>query len=105
MPTMDVFRNSEIVDTTMFQRQLMILEDFEGNLRWETDDDLRKKGTGSIRIWALCEFEGSYSIRFVLPTWTLTIDGTAYEHKLHEDVKLNGRQVELEFQDYRFEFH
>ncbi len=83
----------------------MILEDSEGNLRWEADDDLRGKGIGIIRIWALREFESNYSIRFVLPTWTLIIDGVVYERKLYEDINLDGRRVELDFQEYRFIFH
>jgi hypothetical protein len=40
MPTMDAFRNSEIVGTTTFQRQLMILEDLDGHLYWGADDEL-----------------------------------------------------------------
>jgi hypothetical protein len=100
MPTMDVFQNSAFVETTTFQRQLMILE-LDDNLHWETDDELRQKGGGVIQIWAPREAEG-YFIRFVLPTWTLIIDGVACESKLYEDVSLSGRRVELEFQDYRF---
>lgn len=82
----------------------MILEDLEGNVRWETDDELRKTGGGIIRIWALRESEG-YFIRFVLPTWTLMIDGIVHEPELYQEISLNGRQVELEFQDYHFVFH
>ncbi len=103
MPTMDVFRNSGLIASAAFQRQLMILEDLDGNLRWETDDELREAGGGTIQIWALRELEG-YFIRFVLPTWTLVIDGVMRKHELCEDVSLSGQQVELKFQDYHFVF-
>jgi hypothetical protein len=103
MPTLDVFRNSELIAFAAFQRQLMILKDLDGNLRWEMDDELRKAGGGAIQIWALRELEG-YSIRFVLPAWTLVIDGVMREHELYEDVRLSGQQVELKYHDYQFVF-
>jgi hypothetical protein len=54
---MDVFRNSALIASAAFQRQLMILEDLDGNLRWETDDKLREAGGGTIKIWALRELD------------------------------------------------
>lgn len=104
MPALGIFRNTEIIGTTTFHRQLMIWEDLGGNLRWEMDDKLREARVEIIRIWALRESEG-YFIRFVLPTWTLIIDGMMYEPELYQDINLNGRLVELKFQDYHFVFH
>ncbi len=105
MPALDVFRDPDIVGTITFHGQLMIWEDLDGHLHWGADDELREARVGIIRIWALREFNGHYSIRFVLPAWALTIDGVACEHKLYEDLDLSGRRIELEFAGYRFVFH
>ena len=51
-----------------------------------------KQVAEAIQIWALRELEG-YFIRFVLPAWTLVIDGIAcVSMSLYEDVSLSGRQ-------------
>ncbi len=103
MPTVDVFKNSKSIATVTFQRQFMILENTEGELRWEVEDELRKPGGGIIRIWARCEFEG-YRIVYVLPTWTFIIDGVVQDSRFYEDIVLDKRRIELEFEGYRFVF-
>jgi hypothetical protein len=107
MPTMRVYQNGVEIESKEFHFQLRICRaTYERHrLFWEADYEEAEPG-GEIAIW-IRRFERKsagerFDIGAILPTWRLTIDGVPQEQQLYSELEVTGKEIELQYGDYRF---
>ena len=102
MSTIKVFRNDEEVFQSNISNQFHIHEDLTGDLNWS--EDLGPASQGIRQIW-IQAIGFDPMIAAVFPHWQLIINGVWMEKKVYPIVEhLKGKEVELQYKDYRFVF-
>lgn len=100
MPKVDIFVDSVLQETLMFQSYFMILN-VHDNLCWKFDEELQQGG--GVLVWARREFDG-YKIVFVLSSWVLTIGKVAYPSQPYQDIRIGDQPIKLSYRNYDFVF-
>ncbi len=104
MPKVSLFKNGKLISAAQFLGQLVVFDrDGEIYLEWDHSNTTRPPDIptgGIIKFWLLKEVN-EYLIRFVPPEWAMTIDSISYKQAVYQDVVLDGRIIELAYQDYR----
>lgn len=104
MPTVRIYYKQELVKIETFRRNFYVLEDVaSGEFYWSSDD--QKAKAGILKTWIQLG-DTHPQIRGVLPEWQLFINGTKQASRFYDEVgDLDGKQVEMQYQNYRFVFH
>lgn len=102
MSTVTVYKNKDEVFYNTIHQEFHIWEDTAGRLCWDETENVN--GPGVIKVW-LQVVGSTPRIPFVLPDWQLIVDGLWMEKKFYPEVEdLQGREVELQYNEYRFVF-
>ncbi len=109
MPTMRIYKNNTEIESIEFRLNFEILQaSYSQRLFWQADYTQVEEG-GGIRIWIKAfgrptdkSKNRGYIISFVLPEWRLLIDGVLQEQRLYDDMEVTGKEIELDYNEYRF---
>jgi len=103
MPTIHIYQTRGKVASREFRNSFYIVKEIGKNkLFWEADEEQGSSGRGGkIHIWIQ---RASYAplISFVRPDWRLIIDGIVMDQGLYTEVDVEGKTIELQYNDYRF---
>lgn len=110
MFTVNVYKSDILVDVKQILYGFTIVDNLEGELYWETDEEARENmrhrhdpnrkrgGVQAIR------YMGGGMIRLVSPEWELWVNGKQCERGYYNRLLLDWRKMDLVFGPYRFEF-
>jgi hypothetical protein len=103
MSTVIIYKEEQEVFHLPIRQEFYIVEAPTGELFWHENTDVKRPGV--LKIW-LKIMNKSAKLSFVLPDWQLIINGRKLEKSFYEDVEnLEGKEVELQYKEYRFVFH
>lgn len=103
MPTVNIYYLQSLRYADKFWRDFYVLEDSKsGELYWVKDEQRAKPGV--LKTWIQLG-DTHPQILGILPEWQLIIDGVLQPMKFYDVVEgLDGKLVEITYQDYQFVF-
>jgi len=107
MPEVDIYYNGKKIETKQFSRSFYIIKELGSErLYWETGQEQRSSQEGGeIHIW-IQTVSSSPRVRrriiFVRPDWQLVVDGTIMEKRFYTELEVEGRAIELRYNNYCF---
>jgi hypothetical protein len=110
MPTMQIFKDGIEIESREFRFQFLILASpvDKQQLFWEADGSHDADGS-LIQVWIIglsCSEPSSkgwsFYIPLIGPPWQLSLDGVAQEERVYSELDLTGKEIELQYRDYRF---
>lgn len=105
MSNVKVFHNDEEVFQSNISDQFSIRETSTGDLVWFDDNNTKQYGDLQVWVQAIDAIDLEPRLAFLYPQWQLIVDSVRMEQKFYNIVEyLKGKEVELQYKDYRFVF-
>ncbi|MBI1879536.1 MAG: hypothetical protein HYR94_15175 [Chloroflexi bacterium] len=101
MPIMHIYQAGRKIGLEEFQHSFLIIKK-DDELFWGEDKELNLRNLeGSILIW-IRSVSVAPELAFLLLDWRLILDGTEVSQNQHGPIDIEGKTVDLQYNDYRF---